>query len=218
MRRTKLGFKMGKIIICLSGFSGSGKSTIARLLRKIYLLKSLKIGKALELNASKENMTFNEYLNKIKNSTNAPSITEIKQQIERLLEKSNGLVIEGINKKAEIEMLQKLFPQTNVITCFVDAPLNVRINRVSIRKRIPLNKAREYVLQREIDRQKQGMLSIKRNSDFVIDTNSLNLNQIISLFKSKLKISLIKKTTDFRKKPTRSNHTRRLILKRRKLK
>lgn len=187
---------MVKVIVCLSGFSGAGKSLVSRTLRKKFGFKSFKIGRHLELSAKEKGVNFSEFVSKLHSNSSTGAIQELHFKMSKFLNNSSGLIVEGINTVGELNQLRDFFPKSTVLSCFIDVPLDIRIKRVAQRQKLSVSKARDYVLSREKDRKEKGMNKMLLNADFVVLNDGLGVNELITKvekgMKNEIKSRLIK--------------------------
>ncbi|MFA5764223.1 MAG: AAA family ATPase [archaeon] len=171
-----------KPIICLTGFSGAGKSTLSRLLRKRYNLSSFKIGRYLELIAKQKQIPFKEYIQTLQQKSNTSTMSEIYINLLKAQSKSNGVLIEGINSRAELNELKRLFPKNPIFLFSIEAPFNTRVKRVKTRGDLSQSEAEKYVQEREKNRAQLGLDRVSEFCDGVIINSFSNERELLQEF------------------------------------
>lgn len=186
-------FMTFKLIVCLTGFSGTGKTTLARLLRSKYGFPSFKIGNYLENIAKEKNQNPMEFIQKIKREKGQVGIIEtVLPQMRGVLKSKKGLIVEGINTFEEIETIKKAFPGSKTLLFVMKSPFDVRVKRVIKRKGFNEKSAREYVNKREQDRVKNGLDKIDKHADGIIINKDLTKKQLLQEFGIQIRRASVK--------------------------
>ncbi len=171
---------MSKLIVCLTGMPGAGKSTIAAGLKEKGL-EVINMGDEVRTEAKKRNIeptgdNLGKLMLELRQINGQGAVAElIKPKIKN--SKSNIILIDGIRSNAEIDVLKKI---GTVKILSVHASTNTRFDYLSKRGRTDdpsdVSKFNERD-QREI---KVGISTSIALADETISNNNLTIEQLIS--------------------------------------
>ena len=171
---------MSKLIVCLTGMPGAGKSTIASGLKEKGL-EVINMGDEVRTEAKKRNIeptgdNLGKLMLELRHINGQGAVAElIKPKIEN--SKSNIILIDGIRSNAEIDVLKKI---GTVKILSVHASTNTRFDYLTKRGRTDdpndVSKFNERD-QREI---KVGISTSIALADETISNNNLTIEQLIS--------------------------------------
>lgn len=188
------------MLITISGSSGSGKSTAARGLSKEFGIPTVDVGAIFREMAKKHGMevgAFGRY---------AETHTEIDQELDaemiRRARKSKKLILQGrlagwMTKREGLK----------AVRIWVGASLKTRARRVARREGIPYAKALAGVGRRDRDNvtryKKTYGLDVNDLSiyDIVVETDNLNIEEVVSSLVTSLQIWLKRKKSKEKKGP-----------------
>ena len=168
-----------KLIVCLTGMPGAGKSTIAEGL-KLKGYHVINMGNVVRQEAAKRNLVPNgENLGKLmlelREKNGQGAVAElIKPEI--LQSNSNVILIDGIRSNAEIEVLREI---GIVKILSIHASTDTRFNFLSHRGRSDDPKSKENFQDRDNREIKVGISTSIALADEAISNNNLTKEQLI---------------------------------------
>ncbi|MFN3653723.1 MAG: AAA family ATPase [Candidatus Nitrosotenuis sp.] len=170
---------MPKLIVCLTGMPGAGKSTIAAGLQKKGFT-SINMGDAVRAEAKKRNLeptaqNLGKLMLELREKNGQGAVAElIKDQI--LNSKSEVVVIDGIRSNAEIEVLKKI---ATVKLLSIHASTDTRFSFLSARKRSDDPQDRKMFDERDNREINVGISTSIALADETISNNNLTIDQLI---------------------------------------
>ncbi len=170
---------MAKLIVCLTGMPGAGKSTIAEGLKSKGLEK-ITMGDAVRAEAARRKIEpTGENLGKLMlelREKNGPGVVAelIKNQIAN--SKSDVIVIDGVRSIAEIDVLKK-FGTVKLLS--IHASADTRFKFLSDRGRSDTPSGREDFSKRDSREMSVGMSDSIALADETISNNNLTITQLI---------------------------------------
>ena len=170
---------MPKIVVCLTGMPGAGKSTISKGL-KSKGLETINMGDAVRAEAKKRNIeptgeNLGKLMLELRDENGPGAIAElIKNQIVN--SKSDVIIIDGIRSNAEIQILREI---ANIKLLSVNASSERRFNFLTNRGRTDDPKNRENFDERDDRELKVGISSSIALADESISNNNLSIEQLI---------------------------------------
>ncbi|HEX9845088.1 MAG TPA: AAA family ATPase [Candidatus Nitrosotenuis sp.] len=170
---------MPKLIVCLTGMPGAGKSTIAAGLQKKGFT-SINMGDAVRAEAKKRNLApTGENLGKLmldlRQKNGQGAVAElIKDQI--INSESDVVVIDGVRSNTEIEVLKKI---ATVKLLSIHASTNTRYNFLTTRKRTDDPQDRNTFDERDNREISVGISASIALADETISNNNLTIDQLI---------------------------------------
>jgi dephospho-CoA kinase len=168
-----------KLIVCLTGMPGAGKSTIAAGLQKKGFA-SINMGDAVRAEAKKRNLApTGENLGKLmldlRQKNGQGAVAElIKDQI--INSESDVVEIDGVRSNAEIEVLKKI---ATVKLLSIHASTNTRYNFLTTRKRTDDPQDRNTFDERDNREISVGISASIALADETISNNNLTIDQLI---------------------------------------
>jgi cytidylate kinase len=165
---------LGKVIITIGGSICSGKTTLARELAKKFNLKHVSAGFIMREMAEEKGMSLIEF------SKYAESNPEVDREIDRRQREmaAGDCVVDGRLSAHLID---------SDLRIWLDAPLDVRIERLSGRDRKTREAARKNMMERENSEMKRYMkiygIDLKDRSiyDLVINTAKFNIKTVMEI-------------------------------------
>jgi len=177
----KVDNNLSKLIVCLTGMPGAGKSTIANGL-KSKGFEIINMGDAVRSEAKKRNLEpTGENLGKLmlelreKNGQGAIADLVVPQITDS---NSNTIVIDGIRSNAEIEVLRKI---GTVKLLSIHGSADTRFGFLSNRGRSDDPKNLDNFNERDSRELKVGISNSIALADESISNNNLTINQLIEL-------------------------------------
>lgn len=170
---------MPKLIVCLTGMPGAGKSTIATGLQKMGL-ESINMGDAVRAEAKRRNLEpSSQNLGKImldlREKNGQGAVAElIKDQIAN--SKSDVVVIDGVRSNAEIDVLKSIAP---VKMLAIHASTDTRFTFLSSRKRSDDPSDRRTFDERDTREIGVGISASIALADETISNNNMTIDQLI---------------------------------------
>jgi dephospho-CoA kinase len=170
---------MPKLIVCLTGMPGAGKSTIAAGLQKRGF-ESINMGDAVRAEAKKRNLeptgqNLGKLMLELREKNGQGAVAElIKDQI--INSKSDVVVIDGIRSNAEIEVLKKI---ATVKLLSIHASTDTRYSFLSTRKRSDDPQDRSTFDERDNREIGVGISTSIALADESISNNNLSIDQLI---------------------------------------
>ncbi|MHA1689027.1 MAG: (d)CMP kinase [Promethearchaeota archaeon] len=162
------------MIIALSGLHGTGKSTVGKLVADSLQLKFYSTGMAFRELAKEMDMSLEDFTRYVEKN---PSIDKrLDAKIIEIAKKGNVLI--------ESQLSAYLLKNIADFKILLTAPLKIRIERISKRDGVPIEKSQKETLLREaseLERFKKLYdidLNDKSVFDFIIDTSSLTIEQV----------------------------------------
>lgn len=172
---------MPKIIVCLTGMPGAGKSTIASGLQKKGYI-SINMGDAVRAEAKKRNLeptaqNLGKLMLELREKNGQGAVAElIKDQITN--SSSDVVVIDGVRSNAEIEVLKKIAP---VKLLAIHASTDTRYGYLSSRKRSDDPQNRKTFDERDNREISVGISASIALADETISNNNLTIDQLIEM-------------------------------------
>lgn len=170
---------MPKLIVCLTGMPGAGKSTIAAGLQKRGY-ESINMGDAVRAEAKKRNLeptgqNLGKLMLELREKNGQGAVAElIKDEITR--SKSDVVVIDGVRSNAEIEVLKKI---ATVRLLSIHASTGTRFNFLSVRNRSDDPQDREMFDERDNREISVGISASIALADETISNNNFTIEQLI---------------------------------------
>lgn len=170
---------MPKLIVCLTGMPGAGKSTIAQGLQKKGFM-SVNMGDAVRAEARRRNLeptsqNLGKLMLELRQKNGPGAVAElIKEQI--LSSNAEVVVVDGIRSNAEIEELKKI---GNVKLLAVHASADTRFSFLKSRKRSDDPQNRKTFDERDEREIGVGISAPIALADETISNNNLTLDQLV---------------------------------------
>lgn len=172
---------MPKIIVCLTGMPGAGKSTIAAGLQKKGFT-SINMGDAVRAEAKRRNLeptgqNLGKLMLELREKNGSGAVAElIVDQIKQ--SSSDVVVIDGIRSNAEIEVLKKIAP---VKLLSIHASTDTRFNFLTSRGRSDDPRERNTFDERDNREIKVGISTSIALADETISNNNLTIDELIEM-------------------------------------
>lgn len=172
---------MPKIIVCLTGMPGAGKSTIAAGLQKKGFT-SINMGDAVRTEAKRRNLeptgqNLGKLMLELREKNGSGAVAElIVDQIKQ--SNSDVVVIDGIRSNAEIEVLKKIAP---VKLLSIHASTDTRFNFLTSRGRSDDPRERNTFDERDNREIKVGISTSIALADETISNNNLTIDELIEM-------------------------------------
>lgn len=170
---------MPKLIVCLTGMPGAGKSTIASGLQKKGFA-SINMGDAVRAEAKRRNLeptgqNLGKLMLELREKNGQGAVAElIKEQISDAA--SDVVVIDGVRSNAEIEVLKKIAP---VRLLAVHASTNTRFTFLSSRGRSDDPGDRRTFDERDSREIGVGISASIALADETLSNNNLTVEQLV---------------------------------------
>jgi adenylate kinase family enzyme len=174
MERTLTIKKYDKILVLL-GRRGSGKTTLAQLLKKSYFFQHIEMSselKKMRKHEKQERIRLRKFVDSYRKKGQISLL--IKRVIEQIPQKSNRLVITGIRHLEEIDFLTKLSDGTILHTVYLDSKFFVRLSRIL--NRSCRNNCIEFIIE-EYFSKRWGDSILRKRSALII--NNIDINRSI---------------------------------------
>ena len=172
---------LSKLIVCLTGMPGAGKSTIANGLKEKGF-EIINMGDAVRAEAEKRNLeptsqNLGKLMLELREKNGPGAVAElIKPSIEN--SNSNVIVIDGIRSNDEIEVLKK---SANVKLLSILASTNTRFTFLHDRGRSDDPKSREIFEERDNRELNVGVGKSIESADESISNNELTKDELIEV-------------------------------------
>lgn len=180
---------MSKTVICLVGLSGSGKSTIARILRRTMNIPFFSIGHELIAAAKRKGLDSRTYAKGIERDLGrgAP-LKSLVPQMQRLAETRGGIIIEGLLSLEDMKTISATFKGDQVFLFSVKRPRELRKRGVMKRMRATEDVAEERIKRYDkIRTQEYELGKLEQISDNVIINEFSNVADLYKTFEKSLK-------------------------------
>lgn len=170
---------MPKLIVCLTGMPGAGKSTIAAGLEKKGFT-SINMGDAVRAEAKRRNLdpsgqNLGKLMLELREKNGQGAVAElIKDKIVN--SKSDVVVIDGVRSNAEIEVLKKI---TQVKLLAIHASTDTRFGFLSTRKRSDDPSDRKMFDERDNREIGVGISASIALADETISNNNLSIDHLV---------------------------------------
>ena len=170
---------MAKLIVCLTGMPGAGKSTIADGL-KLKGYDIVNMGNAVREEAKKRNLepsrsNLGKLMLELREKNGPGAVAElIKPQIESST--SNVILIDGVRSNSEIEVLKKI---GNVKLLAIHASTDTRFNFLQKRGRSDDPQTKEHFDERDTRELGVGISNSIALSDYAISNIGLTKDELI---------------------------------------
>ncbi|MFM8658449.1 MAG: AAA family ATPase [Candidatus Nitrosotenuis sp.] len=171
---------MPKLIVCLTGMPGAGKSTICSVLEKKGF-SSINMGDAVRAEAKRRNLeptgqNLGKLMLELREKNGQGAVAElIKDQI--INSKSDVIVIDGVRSNAEIEVLKKL---ATVKLLAVHASTDIRYGFLTTRHRSDDPQNRQSFDERDNREIGVGISASIALADETLSNNNLTMDQLIN--------------------------------------
>jgi dephospho-CoA kinase len=171
--------KMTKLIVCLTGMPGAGKSTIAQGL-KSKGLQVINMGDAVRTEAKKRNLeptgqNLGKLMLELREKNGQGAVAKLIKPLI-LQSHSNVIVIDGIRSNAELEILQKI---GKVRLLSVLASSDTRFKFLKTRGRIDDPKTKNVFDERDKRELSVGISSSIASADESVSNNNLTKEELI---------------------------------------
>jgi len=170
----------GRVVVAVSGFHGTGKSTYARLLAQRLGLRYVSAGMIFRQVARKRNMTLVQLSAE---AAKEPSIDKDIDDLQRIEAEKGNLVLDSL-------LAGWICRDLDAAKIYFEADTDIRIGRIASRDGISLREAKETTLKREqieIDRLKKYYgfdLSDLSIYDLVIDSSHLSIESCVNIIET----------------------------------
>lgn len=170
---------MPKLIVCLTGMPGAGKSTIASGLQKKGF-SSINMGDAVRAEAKRHNLeptgqNLGKLMLELREKNGQGAVAElIKDDI--IKSSSDVVVIDGVRSNAEIEVLKKI---ATVKLLAIHASTDTRYSFLSVRHRSDDPQNRDMFNERDTREIGVGISASIALADETISNNNLSIEQLI---------------------------------------
>lgn len=170
---------MPKLIVCLTGMPGAGKSTIASGLQKKGF-SSINMGDAVRAEAKRRNLeptgqNLGKLMLELRKKNGQGAVAElIKDDI--IKSSSDVVVIDGVRSNAEIEVLKKI---ATVKLLAIHASTDTRYSFLSVRHRSDDPQNRDMFNERDTREIGVGISASIALADETISNNNLSIEQLI---------------------------------------
>jgi len=167
-----------KLIIAISGFHGTGKSTYARALAKEFGLRHISAGMIFRKIAKEKGISLEEL----------SKIAEKNQRIDYMVDEKTRHEAKKGNVILEGHLAGWMANDYAGIKIFLTAPDSVRFKRIAKRERIPLKEARQILYLENAERKRWKKI-YKINAedlsvyDIILNTGLLPLDSTIKVLK-----------------------------------
>lgn len=171
---------MAKLIVCLTGMPGAGKSTIADGL-KTKGFEKITMGDAVRAEATKRKIeptgaNLGKLMLELREKNGPGAVAElIKDQIAN--SKSDVILIDGVRSIAEVDVLKK-FGTVKILT--IHASSDTRFKFLSNRRRSDAPADRQDFVKRDSREMGVGMSDSIALADETISNNNLTIPQLIN--------------------------------------
>jgi len=174
------GSSGGRVVVALSGFHGTGKSTYGRLLAEKLGLRYVSAGMIFRRVARRRNMNLVELSAE---AARDPSIDRDIDDLQRIEAEKGNIVLDSL-------LAGWICRDLDAAKIYVKADTDVRIRRIASRDGTSLDEAMETTLKREeieIDRLKKYYgfdLSDLSIYDLVIDSSRLSIDSCVNILET----------------------------------
>jgi cytidylate kinase len=171
-----------KLIIAISGFHGTGKSTYAKTLAKEFGLRHISAGMIFRKIAKEKRISLKEL----------SKIAEKNQRIDRMIDEKTKREAKKGNAILEGHLAGWMANDYAGIKIFLTAPNSVRLERIAKREKISLKEARQILYLENAERKRWKKI-YKINTedlsiyDIVLNTGLLPLDSTIKVLKEVVK-------------------------------
>ena len=168
-----------RLIICLTGMPGSGKSTVANLLKEknfhVIIMGDIIREKALEKKLELNDENLGKLMKNLRSEYGNGIVAKlILHKIKKLDDDINFVVIDGIRSYEEFNILKDL---DFVKLLAIHASSNTRYNHIKLRDRSDSPSSYEKFLQRDKRELEIGISEAIALSDEVISNNALTITE-----------------------------------------
>ena len=211
---------MGKLIICLSGLTGAGKSTVARMLKRKYQFPMFSVGHILRNKARAQGIRTNKYSQKLvaEGGPEAPMESLI-PDMQAMIANKSGIVIEGFYREVDLAVIARAFPEDHIQFHIVKRPKQNRVKGVMKRQKLQKEEAGALVERRDHHRLHEFNIKLLEPYADRITVNTFSSPQALcEAFEKGLKSTLIsrimqgvvsKKSDQTRKKARKQRQKRK---------
>lgn len=166
------------LVIVLAGLTGTGKTTIQRLLRRGLRVHSILLGRLLEQKASKQGKTVKQYVSEIeKIKGKIGVIKSITPELQRIAKRKNVLMVEELHRPEDLNVIKKIFPNAEIFMVEVQASPELRLKRIMTREKMTESQAKELMKKYDKMQHEMGYTTLVRMADTKILNEGLPLNR-----------------------------------------
>ncbi len=157
------------LVIGLGGLTGTGKTTISRLLRKQFSIPVIPVSYFLGLEARKRGLTTKAWAEKLVETGGPKAVVEsITSAILKLAKRNQIFIIEGLYRPEDYRVIQRLFPKSKTILISMNADRESRVERIVKRQKLSKEEAEKWVTRFDEDRRKVGIEELHKMADITI--------------------------------------------------
>ncbi len=196
------------LVIGLSGLTGSGKTTLSKLLRKQFRIPVLPVSYLIGLEAKKRGLTTRAWAEFLVAKGGARAVIEsIRPVIMKMAKRNQVFIVEGLYRPEDYITVKEMLPKTKTLLINMDAKRESRLERIVLRQKISQTDAEKWVNDFDRARQSIGLDELQRIADVTIHNQESfpRLNQtLLERIYSKAGISL----KNSRRRPQRVRKTK----------
>jgi dephospho-CoA kinase len=171
---------MRKLLLCLVGMPGSGKSTVKDAILKNFRAAGISSGDIIRAEVKRRGMEYSPHTDMAIAHwfhTGGREVLIVQRTWERLKRSRKPiLVVDGFRSYQAVEMLGRISGLKQIVIA-VTAPFSVRFKRELARGRFGHGESKEYLKKRDELETQHGVRKVIRRADFSINNSKLTAEQ-----------------------------------------
>lgn len=166
---------------------GAGKSTLGRIMSKTGEFHHFSITSALNSLAKFRGGT--TWVNDVRRVSPGNVVQTVMPLLVRQLRANprKGLIIDGIYRPEDLEVLSRRFPRAEIFLIKVKAPLPLRIARASVRDSLSKEEAQSAVSREDRRKIHQGVYRLEKLPHIVVENSSSSEKEFLAASIKQLK-------------------------------
>lgn len=166
------------LIIGLSGLTGSGKTTISKLLRKQFRVPVIPVSYLVGLEAKKRGLNTREWAEQLVKQGGPKAVIEsIRLVIQNIARRNKIFIVEGVYRPEDFQTVQEMFPKSKTLLITMETDRASRVERIMKRQKISREEAEKWVTKFDAARRSMGVDELRKMADISIH-NSQKLSTL----------------------------------------
>lgn len=157
------------LVIGLSGLTGSGKTTLSKLLRKQFRIPVIPVSYLIGLEAKKRGLTTREWAEQLVARDGPRGVIEsIRPAITQMAERNRIFIVEGLYRPEDYQTIQEMLPKTQTLLISMNTERDSRLERIMRRQKLSRADAEKWVAKFDQARRSIGLDELQKMADIAI--------------------------------------------------